>query len=98
MTVVHQARRVGIDLLCQAILSNHIHLVVRSRPDVVAEWDESEVARRWLMLCPVRRDKNRQAMQPTEFELKHIRNDKERVAATRHRLSDISWWMRLQSI
>ena len=42
--VVHQAGHFGIDLLCQAILSNHIHLVVRSRPDVVAEWDDSEVA------------------------------------------------------
>ena len=48
--LVHQARHFGIDLLCQAIMSNHIHLVVRSRPDVVAEWDDSEVARRWLML------------------------------------------------
>ena len=33
-------------------------LILRSRPDVVAEWDESEVARRWLMLCPERRDKD----------------------------------------
>ena len=31
----------GIDLLCFSILSNHFHLVLRSRPDVVATWDES---------------------------------------------------------
>ncbi len=43
----------GIDLLCFAILSNHFHLILRSRPDVVATWDDTEVARRWLMLCPV---------------------------------------------
>ena len=54
--LMQQARYFGIDLLCQAILSNHIHLVLRSRPDVVAEWDDNEVARRWLMLCPLRRD------------------------------------------
>ena len=35
--LVQQARYFGIDLLCQAILSNHIYLVLRSRPDVVAE-------------------------------------------------------------
>ena len=35
--LVHQARYFGIDLLCQAILSNHVHLVLRSRPDVVQE-------------------------------------------------------------
>ena len=97
MTVVHQAKHFGIDLLCQAIMSNHIHLVLRSRPDVVKEWDNTEVARRWLMLRPVRRDEHRQPEEPTEFELNNIRNDKEKVAAIRSRLSDISWWMRLLS-
>ena len=36
----------GIDLLIFAILSNHFHLILRSRPDVVATWDDTEVARR----------------------------------------------------
>ena len=36
----------GIDLLCFSIMSNHFHLVLRSRPDVVATWDDTEVARR----------------------------------------------------
>ena len=45
MIVVHQAKHFGIDLMCQAIMSNHIHLVLRSRPDVVKEWDNTEVAR-----------------------------------------------------
>ena len=64
MTVVHQAKHFGIDLLCQAIMSNHIHLVLRSRPDVVKEWDNTEVARRWLMLCPMRRDEHRHHDRP----------------------------------
>ena len=45
----------GIDCLTYAIMSNHIHLVLRSRPDVVAGWSDEEVARRWLRLFPVRR-------------------------------------------
>jgi hypothetical protein len=44
------------------IWSNHFHLILRSRPDVVAEWDDSEVARRWMMLCPVRKDDQRETM------------------------------------
>jgi hypothetical protein len=36
----------GIDLLGFAILSNHFHLILRSRPDVVQSWDDTEVARR----------------------------------------------------
>ena len=47
------AAHFGIDLLGFAILSNHFHLILRTRPDVVATWDDQEVARRWLMLCPV---------------------------------------------
>jgi len=95
--LIHQAKYFGIDLLCQAIMSNHMHLVLRSRPDVVKEWDDNEVARRWLMLCPERRDEKRRPLVPTEFEINSIVNNKEKLATVRSRLSDISWWMRLLS-
>jgi len=95
--LIHQAKYFGIDLLCQAILSNHMHLVLRSRPDAVKEWDDNEVARRWLMLCPERRDEKRRPLEPTEFEINSIVNNKEKLAIVRSRLSDISWWMRLLS-
>ena len=90
-----QAAHFGVDLLCFAILSNHFHLVLRSRPDVVKEWDDTEVARRWLMLCPIRKTAERTPEEPNEFELNGIRNNPEKLAMIRQRLSDISWWMRL---
>ena len=89
------AANFGIDLLGFAIMSNHFHLILRSRPDVVKEWDDSEVARRWLMLCPLRKTAERTAEQPNEFELNMIRNNPEKLAMIRERLSDIAWWMRL---
>jgi hypothetical protein len=46
------ARFMGIDLLGFSILSNRYHLILQSRPDIVASWDGSKIARRWLMLCP----------------------------------------------
>ncbi|MFM7865590.1 MAG: hypothetical protein ACKPHU_15355, partial [Planctomycetaceae bacterium] len=76
-------------------MSNHLHLVLRSRPDVVREWSDDEVARRWLMLCPERRDENRRPLEPTEFEISRIVNNAVKLASLRSRLSDISWWMRL---
>ena len=91
------AKSMGIDLLCHAILSNHFHLVLRSRPDVVALWEDSQVAHRWLMLCPKRKDANQQPEEPNEFELNSIRNDPARLKEIRTRLSDVSWWMRLLS-
>ena len=87
----------GIDLLGFSILSNHFHLILRSRPDVVATWDDSEVARRWLMICPGRQDQHGNPCPPTAAELNTIRNDPDRLETIRRRLSDISWWMRLLS-
>ncbi len=96
------AANFGIDLLAFSCLSNHFHLVLRSRPDVVATWDDTEVARRWWTLCPqrkVKREMNGQVVavpaEPTEWDLNSIRNDPVKLAAVRSRLSNISWWMRL---
>ena len=89
------AARFGIDLVAFAILSNHFHLILRSRPDVVATWNDTEVARRWLLLCPLRKQDDGSPSEPNEFELNTIRNDAARLSLIRSRLSDISWWMRL---
>ena len=85
----------GIDLLAFSCLSNHFHLILRSRPDVVATWDDTEVARRWLLICPIRKRKDGTPEEPNEFELNSIRHEPDRLAKIRTRLSDISWWMRL---
>jgi len=69
----------GIDLQRFSILSNHFHLILRSRPDVVQTWDDTEVARRWLLLCPIRKDADGQAEEPNELELNTIRNDRQRL-------------------
>ena len=90
-----QAAAFGIDLLGFAILSNHFHLILRSRPDVVKTWSDTEVARRWLLLCPVRKDDEGNAEEPNEVELNGIRNDRQKLATIRLRLSDVAWWMRL---
>ena len=91
----HFAGCFGIDLLCFAILSNHFHLVLRSRPDVVNTWSDDEVVRRWLLLCPIRKDADGKPKEPSESERKMICSDSEQLAEIRSRLSDISWWMRL---
>ena len=96
------ASNFGIDLLAFSCMSNHFHLLLRSRPDVVAAWDDTEVALRWWQLCPsrkVQREVDGQSLwvpaEPTEFDLNGIRNDPVRLATIRRRLSDLSWWMRL---
>ena len=47
----HFAAHFGIDLLCYSILSNHSHQILRSRPDVVESWDDTEVHAQLLPCC-----------------------------------------------
>ena len=84
----------GIDVLGFAVLSNHLHVVVRTRPDVVREWSAAEVALRWWRLFPQRRNGNGTPAEPTEPELHAIRNDTSGLKEKRRRLRDISWFMR----
>jgi len=81
------------DVLSYAVMSNHIHLILRNRPDIVAQWTDQEVAIRWLKVFPGRRIEEHLA-EPTEHEVKTLAANAERVAEIRGRLSDISWFMR----
>ncbi len=83
----------GIDCLTYAILSNHLHVVLRSRPDVVAAWTDKQVALRWLQIFPGKRIDD-QLGDPTTVDVETLATDKDRLADIRVRLSDISWYMR----
>ena len=83
----------GIDVLSYAVMSNHIHVILRNRPDVVAAWSNEEVALRWLKVFPGRRLEEHLA-EPTTNDVQSLVRDKERLAEVRRRLADISWLMR----
>lgn len=76
-------------------MDNHLHTVLRNRPDLVGGWPDQEVARRWWQLCPLRRDEQGQPAEPYDFELNLWLCDGERMAELRKRLSSISWFMKL---
>jgi hypothetical protein len=84
----------GIDCLTYTVLSNHLHVVLRNRPDVVETWSDEEVARRWLLVFPQRRNEQGDPEEPTPEELRMITGNTKRLEEIRTRLSDISWWMR----
>jgi len=86
----------GIDVLTYAIMSNHMHVILRNRPDVVAAWSDQEVAIRWLRVFPGRRLEEHLA-EPTENDVNMLVNQPERLLVIRERLSDVSWFMRALS-
>ena len=83
----------GIDVLSYAIMSNHLHTVLRTRPDVVETWSDRDVALRWLRLFPGRRLDEFLGV-PAESDVERLLSAPERMLAIRKRLSDISWFMR----
>ena len=42
------ARCFSVEILAYAVMSNHFHLVVRTRPDLTDNWTDEEVLERWL--------------------------------------------------
>jgi REP element-mobilizing transposase RayT len=86
----------GVDVLTYAILSNHLHVVLRNRPDVVVAWSDKQVALRWLQIFPGKRI-DEQLGDPTTADIDALIKDPERLALVRKRLSDVSWFMRALS-
>jgi hypothetical protein len=83
----------GCDVLTYAVMSDHMHIILRNRPDVVATWSDEEVATRWLKVFPGRRIEE-QLASPSQVDIAALVNDTERLVEIRARLSDISWFMR----
>ncbi len=86
----------AVDVLSYAIMSNHLHIILRNRPDVVETWSDEQVALRWLRVFPGRR-LDEQLAEPTESDVQALAGNPQRMAEVRSRLSDISWFMRALS-
>jgi REP element-mobilizing transposase RayT len=88
----------AIDILRFSIMSNHIHLVLRNRPEIVQKWSDREVVERWFRVCPgycraLADFRNKPGEPIVEKEIEKVLRDKNRVAELRLRLSSISYFM-----
>jgi len=82
----------AIEVCAYAILVNHIHSILRTRPDIVATWSDIEVARRWLTLFPQRFSRGKPAP-PLEEQIRALAQCSERIGVLRKRLCSLSWFM-----
>lgn len=81
----------AIDVIGFSVMSNHFHLILRNRPDVVNTWPNSEVAQRWWNLFPKRREKDGSPAKARKGDLKKLKG---KINSLRKRISCISWLMR----
>lgn len=73
-----------------AVMSNHLHLVVRIDPSAASTWRDEEVAARWVQLFPPREDTEA----AIEYKRMRVLTDPARLALIRRRLGSLSWLMR----
>ena len=77
----------GVAIWGYAVMSNHLHVVVQTLPEVVSRWSNDEVAARWMRLYP-RQDQN------PEMRAEVLAGNAERIMVLRERLGNLSWFMR----
>lgn len=82
----------AVDVGNYTVLSNHQHLIVRTRPDISAAWSDEEVAWRWLLAWPSWRD-NQWKREPTDEEIQDLLQQEERIPVLRSNLASLSWFM-----
>lgn len=82
-----------VDLIAYAVMSNHVHTLIRNRPDLVATLSDTQIAVRWRTLFPIRRE-NGEPASPNEAEISAITSNPALVNCYRQRLSCISWFNR----
>ena len=83
----------AIEVCAYAIMANHYHTILRTRPNLVASWSDREVAARWLTIFPRRRRPGGPPLPPLDEQIRALADCPERIAKLRLRLSSLSWFM-----
>jgi REP element-mobilizing transposase RayT len=78
----------AIGLYGYAVMSNHLHVVVRVDPALVGRWTDADIATRWCRLFPARSEEGQ------ALKVHFLLQQPERLALLRKRLADLSWFMR----
>ena len=83
----------AIDIAAYAVMSNHLHLVVKLSPDEVNDWSDQEVIARWTSLFkgPLLVQQYLKGVVLPAAELA-VLNDI--IALYRQRLADLGWFMK----
>lgn len=88
------ASKFMIDVSGFGFMINHMHMVLRNRPDLVKIMSDEDVLRAWWQISPDYRTKGNKPGNLTPKRLRKMLRDRKRIAECRKRLSSISWFMR----
>ena len=83
-----------IECLSYAVMSNHLHVLLRTTMAPLKRLPAEEIARRWLLLYPKWRYENGEPAEPEEYEVQELARSRHRIKVLRARLGSISWYMK----
>ena len=83
----------AIDVCSFAIMDNHLHVIVRQRPDVANDWSAKEITGRWRMIFG-KAPKTKAEREAFDLLIDVESRDDKLVKLRRQRLASVSWFMR----
>lgn len=83
----------AMDVAGYAIMSNHVHLVVRPSPDRIKSWSDQRIARAWLTAC-MTMEPDGSVSEPHPNRIDAALHQPARLAVWRERLGSLSWFMK----
>lgn len=83
----------AISVLNHAVLSNHLHTLLRTEPRIAGRWSTAEVVRRWWRIHP-QRDRKGRPVELTDQILDKLSKDKKLIRKWRKRLCHLPWFMK----
>ncbi|SFN18508.1 transposase [Dokdonella immobilis] len=83
----------AVGIYAYAVMSNHVHVVLRIDPTAAAKWSDAEVALRWVRLFPatVAGETDTAACRLKEQTLL---GNPDRLSSCRQRLGSLAWFMK----
>ncbi len=84
----------AIDIASYGLEPNHLHGILRNRPDLRARLTPVEVVYRWKQLYPGKRNLDGNPIQPNPETVAVLAMDEAFVAKMRKRLGSPSWYMK----
>jgi REP element-mobilizing transposase RayT len=87
----------AVEVYAYAVMSNHLHVVMRTDAERAGEWSAEDVVLRWRSIFPEDRDADGQPVLPDGEALARAAGDLETVEKWRGRLASVSWVMRCLS-
>ena len=83
----------AVSLYAYAVVSNHVHIVLRVDPAAARELTDDAVAARWVRLFPVQ-DHGLHVADACQRKQQALLGNSERIQQCRQRLGSLSWFMR----